>query len=294
MPRTMSSVALAATILTLVTQAPEVQAQATSAAETACMEAVNRNYGGRVRDLRVIDSEFSQANSRVYIEADGERWNCLSSNDGYVEELRVEEGGRHDGGHSQGSGSGGGVTIYSDYGFRGASETIHGNVVDMKQTRVGNDALSSIRVPDGCTAVLYTDNNYRGHSLELYGDEPELGRTRVGNDSVSSIEVRCGGHGGGHSSGQGGSSGEGVTLYADYGFRGASETFRTGEIADMKGTRIGNDALSSVRVPRGCTVMLFADNNFRGRSIELTRDEPELGRTAVGNDSVSSISVSCN
>ncbi len=286
--------AAAALLLALAGAIPEAMAQATVAAETACMEAVNRNYGGRVRDLRVVHSEFSQANSRVFIEADGERWNCLSSNDGYVEELRVEEGGRHDGGHSQGSGSGGGVTIYADYGFRGASETIHGNVVDMKQTRVGNDALSSIRVPSGCSAVLHTDNNYRGHSLELYGDESELGRTRVGNDSVSSIEVRCGGHGGGHSGDQGGSSGEGVTLYADYGFRGASETFRTGEIADMKGTRIGNDALSSVRVPRGCTVMLFADNNFRGRSIELTRDEPELGRTAVGNDSVSSISVSCN
>jgi hypothetical protein len=290
--------ALVALLPALAGVVPEALAQATSAAESACMEAVNRNYGGRVRDLRVLHSEFSQANSRVIIEADGERWNCLSSNDGYVEELKVEAGGRHDSGYQQGSGSGGGVTIYGDYGFRGASETIHGNVVDMKQTRVGNDALSSIRVPSGCTAILYSDNNYRGHSLELYGDEPELGRTRVGNDSVSSIEVRCGGHGGGHNNGNSGShagsSGEGVTLYGDYGFRGASETFRTGEIADLKGTRIGNDAVSSVRVPRGCTVMLFADNNFRGRSIELTRDEPELGRTAVGNDSVSSISVSCN
>ena len=216
MPRTMSSLALAATILALVTQAPEVHANASSAAA--------------------------------------------------------------------------GVTIYGDYGFRGASETIHGNVVDMKQTRVGNDALSSIRVPDGCTAVLYTDNNYRGHSLELYGDEPELGRTRVGNDSVSSIEVHCSGHGGSQSS----YSGEGVTLYTDYGFRGVSETFRSGEIADMKGTRVGNDAVSSVRVPRGCNVMLFADNNLRGRFTELTPDEPELGRTEVGNDSVSSISVYCD
>jgi uncharacterized protein with LGFP repeats len=91
MPRTMSSLALAAAILALVTHAPEVQAQATNAAKTACMEAVNRYYGGRVRDLRVVDSEFSQANSRVFIEANGERWRCLASNDGKVEKLRVQE-----------------------------------------------------------------------------------------------------------------------------------------------------------------------------------------------------------
>jgi hypothetical protein len=69
---------------------------ASGIAETACMEAVNRNYGGNVRDLRVASSEFSQANSVVMINAMGvrggnqtERWRCLVSNDGNVEELSV-------------------------------------------------------------------------------------------------------------------------------------------------------------------------------------------------------------
>lgn len=38
-----------------------VYAQDTGNAETACMEAVNGNYGGNVRNLNVTSSEFSQA-----------------------------------------------------------------------------------------------------------------------------------------------------------------------------------------------------------------------------------------
>lgn len=69
---------------------------ASNAAESACMSAVNGNYGGNVRDLRVSSSEFSQANSVVMITASGirggnqsERWRCLVSNAGDVQELTV-------------------------------------------------------------------------------------------------------------------------------------------------------------------------------------------------------------
>jgi len=72
--------------------------QATSAAESACMSAVNSNYGGKVRDVRVVSSEFSQANSTVMVDAIGvrggpttEHWQCLASNSGKVEDLRVVE-----------------------------------------------------------------------------------------------------------------------------------------------------------------------------------------------------------
>ncbi len=60
---------------------------ATSAAESACMAAVNREYGGRESGLRIVHSEFSEANSLVIVEANGDRWRCLSSNDGNVGEL---------------------------------------------------------------------------------------------------------------------------------------------------------------------------------------------------------------
>ncbi len=77
-------------------QAPSAMRQATSAAESACLAAVNRNYGGKVRTVRVASSDFSQANSTVMVEAVGvrgsaqtEHWRCLASNDGQVADLRV-------------------------------------------------------------------------------------------------------------------------------------------------------------------------------------------------------------
>jgi starvation-inducible outer membrane lipoprotein len=77
-------------------QAPTASRQATSAAESACMTAVNSNYGGKVKTVQVASSEFSQANSVVMVEAIGvrggstsERWRCLVSNDGKVQDLSV-------------------------------------------------------------------------------------------------------------------------------------------------------------------------------------------------------------
>jgi len=79
-------------------QAPAASRQATSAAESACMAAVNRNYGGKVKTVQVASSEFSQANSLVMVDAIGvrgssqtERWRCLVSNDGKVQELSVPQ-----------------------------------------------------------------------------------------------------------------------------------------------------------------------------------------------------------
>lgn len=66
------------------------------AAKSACMQAVNSQYGGNVRDLKVVRSEFSQANSEVIVKAIGvrggssnEQWRCLVSNSGKVQDLSV-------------------------------------------------------------------------------------------------------------------------------------------------------------------------------------------------------------
>ena len=58
------------------------------------MAKVNSNYGGNVRSVNVVSSEFSQANSEVIVEAVGvrggstnERFRCLVSDDGNVQDL---------------------------------------------------------------------------------------------------------------------------------------------------------------------------------------------------------------
>jgi hypothetical protein len=73
-------------------------ASVSESAKTACMVAVNANYGGQVDDLTIVHTEFSQANSEVIVDASGirggsgkERWRCLVSNDGEVQDLSVVE-----------------------------------------------------------------------------------------------------------------------------------------------------------------------------------------------------------
>jgi len=84
-----------------------------------------------------------------------------------------------------------GVTLYRDSHFRGTSLTLYGDESRLSDTRIGTDALSSIRIPRGCEVVLYRDNNFHGRSLKLYDDESDLGRTSIGNNKASSIKVDC-------------------------------------------------------------------------------------------------------
>jgi hypothetical protein len=71
-------------------------AEVSSAAQSACLAAVNNQYGGLVKDVQVASKEFSQANSIVVIKAIGirgssqsENWKCLVSNRGAVQDLSV-------------------------------------------------------------------------------------------------------------------------------------------------------------------------------------------------------------
>ncbi len=268
------------------TQAAE--AQDIGAAERECVYRVEREHRPRGR-VEVISSDWAQSGTKVVLEADGRRWSCMANDDGEVWALDPERGSGSS--HGQGSHQGGGVTLYRDTEFRGTSVTIHDDVSYLGDTRIGNDSLSSIRVSPGCRVWIYRDANFEGRSVALDRDERELGRTAIGNDQASSLQVNCRGGDAGYPGG-GGYERSGVTLYADSEFRGRSVTLDRDE-SYLGNTAIGNDSVSSIRVPRGCRARLFADSEFRGRSIELDRDENFLGDTAIGNDSVSSIEVRC-
>lgn len=85
---------------------------------------------------------------------------------------------------------------------------------------------------------------------------------------------------------------EGVTLYAGGHFEAPSETFLH-DVPSLRGSRVGNDHASSVRVAAGCTVTLYEHPDYRGRSVTLRQDVANLGQTAIGNDAVSSLRVDC-
>lgn len=83
-----------------------------------------------------------------------------------------------------------------------------------------------------------------------------------------------------------------VTVYEDCGFRGKSRALAIGEYGDIRKLNLGNDAISSVRVPRGMQIVLFEHERLRGSSTSITSDVACLNRE--WNDQASSLEVTGN
>ena len=181
------------------------------------------------------------------------------------------------------------VTLYADVDFRGASETFYGDVASLKETRFGNDRVSSLRVEPGCTVILYSGANFRGQSAQFRRDAFSMRGTDVGNDSVSSLRLRCEWASGGDDLDW--SERRGVALYRDAG-SGQREIFY-GDDSDLRNNRIGAGKASSVRVAPGCRVTLYSEVEYRGRSTEVSSDIRDLSNTRLGNDEAWSLAVSC-
>jgi hypothetical protein len=84
-----------------------------------------------------------------------------------------------------------GVTLFRDPDFGGTSQTFSSDQPDLRDSRIGDDQATSVRVSRGCRARLYQDLNFRGPYTEVSADVPNLRGSRVGDDSVTSLQVRC-------------------------------------------------------------------------------------------------------
>ncbi|MEM9405297.1 MAG: beta/gamma crystallin-related protein [Acidobacteriota bacterium] len=84
----------------------------------------------------------------------------------------------------------------------------------------------------------------------------------------------------------------GVTLFEDAGFRGRSYTVYS-DRNDLRGTPIGNDRATSIRVDPGCEAIVYEDIEYRGRSAVIRADAAAIDDFGIGNDTLSSIRVVC-
>ncbi|QQY81874.1 hypothetical protein JJL45_13240 [Tamlana sp. s12] len=85
------------------------------------------------------------------------------------------------------SGADHGVTLYGDCSFKGSHKTLGVGRYDHDQLGVGNDRISSIRVPRGYKIIIYQDGGWRGSSKTLYEDNGCL--EHGWNDHISSVKV---------------------------------------------------------------------------------------------------------
>jgi hypothetical protein len=78
-------------------------------------------------------------------------------------------------------------------------------------------------------------------------------------------------------------------VFADRDFQGANMRLQAGTYDLVDSNAVGNDAISSIKVPTGWKVTLYADAGFRGASKTFTSDTAYVGDDL--NDRTSSIKV---
>jgi hypothetical protein len=193
------------------------------------------------------------------------------------------------------------VCFYQDISYHGAERCY--NVGDEATSMDHNAQASSIRIYGRASVVVYEETNFRGHSAEFSSDIPDLKLRAVGNghtwnDRISSLRVvsdyNTGRYPGNsnpnpypNNSGgvfRGTPQGQGICVYDHRDYQGREECFGAGtNVNDL--ARAGNwsDRIQSIRVFGGSRAVLYRDIQFRGDSIVIDRDVPDLSQVSGQN-----------
>ncbi|HSU28320.1 MAG TPA: beta/gamma crystallin-related protein [Chitinophagaceae bacterium] len=177
------------------------------------------------------------------------------------------------------------VTLYSSCNYQGFNKTLGVGYHNAYDLGIGNDQLSSFRVPAGYTIRLYIDDNFKGPQTDYSEDVSCL---PLGlNNKVSSVYISYNGN---NNNGLWGNNNnnEGVTLYKDCNYQGYSKTLGEGSFKVYE-LGIGNDQLSSIRVPNGYSISLFEDDYFKGATTKYDDDISCL--PAYWNERTSSVTI---
>ncbi len=181
------------------------------------------------------------------------------------------------------------VTIYADCDYRGASSGLSAGYHDGRQLGIGTRSLSSVKVSDGYGIILYDQAGYRGASDTWDNSVPCLGDF---NDRTMSVYVYKKSNSGNNNNSGSSSSGNydnGVAFFTDCGFSGFSTTLHEGAFSQSQ-MGIGDNTISSIKVPRGYSVLVFINDNFGGSMKSFTSDVNCLDNN--WNDKISSIQIS--
>lgn len=163
-------------------------------------------------------------------------------------------------------------------GFRGTAVALdvgEYELWDNPNPPLPNDSLSSLIVPAGYEVELYEHSKYDGRKLTCTADSRALADFRF-DKIVSSLKVK---------------KVSPPTFYAEKNYTGAKVTLRPGRYsASSSFAALGNDTLSSVRVPAGYEVALYRNADFTGDRRTFDADVPDLDKHGLDN-ATSSIEV---
>jgi hypothetical protein len=200
------------------------------------------------------------------------------------------------------------VCFYKDIQYNGTEQCYRpGDEVTTLQNQ--RNTISSIRIYGRALVTVYDATNFNGHSMQFDSSAPDLGQVRLGdsrswNDKIQSFRVESGY---GYGNGRYGSTpypnqtypnqtypsqtypnqqsiSDGICVYEEPNYQGRSECWSNGERLNDLG-RLGNwsDRISSIRVFGRARAVAYRDIGFRGESLVIDRDMPDLGRVSANS-----------
>jgi hypothetical protein len=183
--------------------------------------------------------------------------------------------------------SSGQVTFYTACSYRGNSMNLGpGNYYNAAQYALPDKSINAIKIPMGYRVEVYTGINMGGKQFVYTSDKSCL-PSGVGN-SIRSVRITYNNDMPGENVNPYG----GVSVFTECGYHGRNAYLPPGNYAKLKSV-IGNDAISSMRVPEGMVIELYKDDNFKGTSSgKITADNACLGN--YWNNTASSAKISYN
>jgi len=182
--------------------------------------------------------------------------------------------------------------VYTSCNYRGeGARLVPGEYMaaDLERLGIADNSIASIRAPEGMEVHIYVSDFLRGRSAAVTGDQDCLTGTRF-DGQISSIKVFD--PTGISVAGGGTKVVSGVTFYAECNYTGNQVTLEVGEYdgAALAENGLGDNTISSVKIPRGYKVTGYQNNFFRGASVDLSEDEACLTRRRADNE-ISSLVV---
>jgi len=183
------------------------------------------------------------------------------------------------------------VCLYKDTQYQG-SEQCYAAGDEVRSLGGQKGQVSSVRVFGRARIFVYDETDFRGRATEFSSNVPDLRmRAATGghtwNDRIESIRVtsdygyyegspRSTGpiYGGDSSNRNRNQFNDGICVYDRPNYGGREECWTVGY--DMSDLRGWSDRISSIRVFGRTEVVLYRDVNFRGESIVVDRDIPNL------------------
>jgi hypothetical protein len=188
------------------------------------------------------------------------------------------------------------VCFYKDIQYQG-QEQCYGVGDNIATLQSFNGRVSSIRIYGRAVVTVWDDTNYRGHTTVFSQSVPDLGQIRLESkswsDRISSLQVTTGGSAG---FGRPGNAvppppernppqqlREGVCVYDRPNFEGRSQCWTGSEdLSDLGRTGGWSDRIASIRVFGRTRMIVYRDIGFRGASLLIDRDMPDLTQVSGG------------